>query len=99
MLRQAGQDQESSDVMKLSEAITAGLLDGDLRTDVTGLPTQYQLGYAVMDGVITDHAKILPLIAEVKRAKENEDWEKNILWNYNSMVYGKVSNLPFCNAV
>ncbi|KAH3767071.1 hypothetical protein Pelo_1051 [Pelomyxa schiedti] len=92
MLRQAGRDQESSDVMKLSEAITAGLLDGDLRTDVTGLPTQYQLGivgYAVMDGVITDHAKILPLIAEVKRAKANEDWEKNILWNYNSMVYGK----------
>ncbi|KAH3692746.1 hypothetical protein Pelo_19943 [Pelomyxa schiedti] len=70
MLRQAGRDQESSDVMKLSEAITVGLLDGDLRTDVAGLPTQYQLGtvgYAVMDGVITDHAKILPLIAEVKR--------------------------------
>ncbi|KAH3760149.1 hypothetical protein Pelo_8016 [Pelomyxa schiedti] len=75
MLRQAGRDQESSDVMKLSEAITAGLLDA-------------WYSWLCCDGWC-NYCKILPLIAEVKRAKANEDWEKNILWNYNSMVYGK----------
>ncbi|KAH3731732.1 hypothetical protein Pelo_17435 [Pelomyxa schiedti] len=80
-----------SEELVLKEVIDAGLLDGDVR-GITGLPTHRQLGivgFAVLDGAVTDKSKIVPLIKEVKDAKDNEDWQRNIPWNYNAMVYGE----------
>ncbi|KAH3757232.1 hypothetical protein Pelo_10962 [Pelomyxa schiedti] len=91
-LAQKGRDHEGEQVSFLDKVMAAGLLDGDVRTGVPGLPTHRQLGivgYAVYDGAVRDESKVLPLIKAVTEGKNREDREKGRLWNYNLIAYGE----------